>query len=151
MRLIYSSFILFIMLLSSSVVNAQKLVPLFQVKGSYTEDGYLIIPKLHLKSDNSARLFHNDKLCFEPKGEYELCTYEVFKNKFVIVTPINESKKYNSAIFAYPKRNIKIYSLNSNKIYDVNISNGDIKRISEQRREITVLMTDGESVRITME
>lgn len=150
MRIRNCIIILFISILSSCSMHAQELVPLFKVKGSFIEDGWLIIPELQLKRDKDAKLYHKGELCFTPEGDYTLCIYELFNNEYVIITPIDKSKKENSAIFILPKREIKVYSLSSQKTYDADLMSKKILSISEEKAEIIVLDPDDNKETITM-
>ncbi len=150
MRIRNCILILFAGILSSCSMNAQELIPIFKVKGSFVEDGWLIIPELQLKRGKEAKLYHQDKLCFAPEGNYALCSYEVFNDKYIVITPIDKSKKENSAIFIMPKRDIKIYSLSSQKTYDADVMSKKILKISEEKLEITVLGSDDKKETIKM-
>ena len=150
MRRMYYVLLLLMSIISFCNVNAQDLVPLFKIEGSYIEEGWLIIPEFQLKRDSKTKLYHKGNLCFDPKGEYKLCTYEVFEKEYIIITPIDKSKKENSTIFVLSKRNIKIYSLNTQKIYTANVMNKKIQSISEKNKEIIVLGINGKKEIIKM-
>lgn len=134
----FFSIILVSLIMSSCNAQSQKLTPLFEIEGSYLENGYLIVPKFQIKSDDKSILYHKGKVCFVPSDSFSLCIYEVFSDKYIIITPVSEKNKENSAIYMLPKNEIKIYSLSSGKIFDVHIKSKQILEINESKKKIII-------------
>lgn len=130
--------IILVSLIMSSNAQSQKLTPLFEIEGSYLENGYLIVPKFQIKSDDKSILYHKGKVCFIPSDNFSLCIYEVFSDNYIIITPVGKKDKENSAIYMLPKKEIKIYSLSSGKIFDVHIKNKQILEINESKKKIII-------------
>src|SRR3972149_4521093 len=137
MKTIYLSTLIFMVL--SCNTQSQELIPLSKFEGSYMESGWLIVPKLEIKKDSNAILYHKEKPCFIPENDFLLCIYEVFSDRYIVITPIDENKKENSAIFVFPKNKIKIYSLSSGKIYNVDIKSKKIINVIEDEKKVIVV------------
>lgn len=134
----FFSTLLVSLIMSSFNAQSQKLKPFFEIEGSYLENGCLIVPKFQIKSDDNSILYHKGKVCFVPSDSFSLCIYEVFSDKYIIITPVSEKNKDNSDIYMLPKNEIKIYSLSSGKIFDAHIKSKQILEINERKKKIII-------------
>lgn len=95
----FFSIILMSLIFSTCNAQSQELTPLFEIEDSYLENGYLIVPKFQIKTDNKSILYHKGKVCFVPSENFSLCIYEVFSDKYIIISPIKEKNKFSSEIY----------------------------------------------------
>jgi hypothetical protein len=117
-------------------IHGQKLTPLFEIKESYRKDEFRIIPKYQLMVGNNLTLYHKEKLIFLPTNEEDFYIFELFKKKYVVITPIKS--KESSAIYMFAKNEILLYSLEHGVLYDTNIKCKRIIKVLEDRKVIVV-------------
>jgi len=118
-----------------SKLNAQNLVPFYKYKNDDLPEKYLLIQsELHFSSEKD--LYYKDKIIFSPIEDYKYCIYEMLGNRFLIITSINENKKYSPIIYLLPKNKIKILDLKLDKWYEYDLKGNFIISISDKNEVI---------------
>lgn len=118
--------ILLLLSLNSQVSFGQKLLALFEIKESYLDsvDRALIIPKYHLKEDTSGRIFYQNELIFKPVNDFKHSIYQIFAEKFLVISALNEKSITSNLRYLLPKNNLIIIDLENGKIiYKGNVKN----------------------------
>ena len=79
--------LVFTFLLSGICFSQATLVQLENIEGSYMDDdSYLIVPKFNIKQGDGIRLYNNDKLIFTPEDKFKHCIYQVWNNRYFVIT-----------------------------------------------------------------
>lgn len=128
----YSKFIVLLFCIFCQLSFGQTLKSLAKVENSYLDsvDRSLILPNQNLKKDINGNIFVNNKLLFEPKDEFVNSIYELFNNRFLVITAMNEKSITSNLIYILPKSLIIIIDTQDvTKVSKLNINNSYIHDI----------------------
>lgn len=147
-----SKVILIFILFGTQLFYGQKLLTLYEVKGSYLDsiDRALIIPKYNLKEDIKGKIFYHSKLLFEPLDKFRYSIYQIFSDRFLIITALNAKTIASNLRYRLPKNDIIIVdlengeivfkdSINNKYIHDIYYDNDNFLKI-ELANEIEIII-----------
>lgn len=92
---------------------AQKLTRLYDVENSYFNDSTQrrVLPDFDIELDIDNKLYYKGNLKFDPSGEFNYCIYELFNNRFIVITALSEKNRNSSLVYALPKNKVTIIDL----------------------------------------
>ncbi|OUS03609.1 hypothetical protein A9Q86_01480 [Flavobacteriales bacterium 33_180_T64] len=122
--------------------QSRNLKSINNIEGSYTDtiNESLVIPKYNLKRDYKGNLFQNDKIIFSRNDKFEYCIYELFKDRYLVITALSKKNFTSNLSYMLPKKEIIVIdSMNWEEIHEVNIENNFIYDIYYNENGVLVL------------
>ncbi len=121
---------------------SQILTRLYDVEGGYFDKvtKRRVLPKYNVELDVENKLYYNSDLKFEPSGDFNYCIYELFNDRFIVISALNQRSKNSSIIYALPKNKIIVIDmknwdaqyqidLGSKLIYDIFCDDDDDEKV----------------------
>lgn len=136
---------IFIIILSTQIIIGQSrddFKPISNIEGSYIDsiNSSLVIPKYNLKKDLKGDLIQNNKIIFSKNDKFEYCIYEIFKDRFLIITALSKKNFNSNYSYMLPKKNIIVIdTMKWEEKHEINIDNKFIYDIYYDESGILIL------------